>query len=406
MINTQVRTIELKENDPNLFDADNISQIEGMRIYEQYDLKGYKISVEFPTPKTNNCWKLTAKNWVGHISITPKLQIIIHPKIKLINLFRMFEYAYKIPESSFCFLEGLAHCQSIEDFFGGLAKYLTFQILSLSQKGLYKAYEEKKQMLPYIRGRVDINSYFHFPWKVKLRCSYQDITIDNQENQILIWTLYCIAHNELCPKDLVMNIRQAYRILRNTVSLRPYSACDLNNRSYNNLNRNYQQLHAICRFFLDHSGPFHEIGAKKMVPFLVEMPHLYQLFIAEWLKTYLPQKFTIKYLDRISIGNGALRFEIDMVIYDSYGNSVCVLDAKYKSKLEIMDVHQIHTYADIKNCQNAILVYPMALTNVLDTNIRNIRVRSLNFTINADIEEAGQKFLEDLLKILGKKQRK
>jgi 5-methylcytosine-specific restriction enzyme subunit McrC len=51
-------------------------------------------------------------------------------------------------------------------------------------------------------------------------------------------------------------------------------------RTYNRLNADYEPMHALCRFFLENSGPTHERGDRSMFPFLVDMSRLYELFVA------------------------------------------------------------------------------------------------------------------------------
>ena len=45
-------------------------------------------------------------------------------------------------------------------------------------------------------------------------------------------------------------------------------------RTYNRLNADYEPMHALCRFFLENSGPAHARGDRSMLPFLVNMPRL------------------------------------------------------------------------------------------------------------------------------------
>jgi 5-methylcytosine-specific restriction enzyme subunit McrC len=49
-------------------------------------------------------------------------------------------------------------------------------------------------------------------------------------------------------------------------------------------------MHALCRFFLECRGPGHETGDRKMIPFLVNMNNLYELFVARWLEKNLTEE--------------------------------------------------------------------------------------------------------------------
>ncbi len=48
-------------------------------------------------------------------------------------------------------------------------------------------------------------------------------------------------------------------------------------------------------------------------------------------------------------------------------------------------------------CQEAILLYPTPLTQPLHLQVGNIRVRSLTFSLSGNLEQAGYRFLENLL---------
>ena len=76
-----------------------------------------------------------------------------------------------------------------------------------------------------------------------------------------------------------------------------------------------------------------------------------------------------------------------------------ILDTKYKISTSPSpeDVAQVVTYAVSKVCQEVILVYPTALTHSLDELVGNIRVRSLTFSLDGDLEQAGETFLQKLL---------
>jgi 5-methylcytosine-specific restriction enzyme subunit McrC len=143
------------------------------------------------------------------------------------------------------------------------------------------------------------------------------------------------------------------------------------------------------------------MGDRKMLPFLIDMARLYEIFVAEWLKVHLPYPFQLKSQERVVIGpNQEVRFDIDLVLYDvETGRARCVLDTKYKKSLTPApeDIAQVVAYADAKNCHDAILIYPTPLTDSLDVQVGDNRVRSLIFSINGDLDEAGNKFIEILL---------
>jgi 5-methylcytosine-specific restriction enzyme subunit McrC len=387
------RIIELTEYSPRTFERDEIDYAIAETLWHKYNTQ---IAIDFPSPKTGGKWKLTSQGWVGHIPLTPELHLALLPKVQLKNLFGMLEYAYQL--KSFCFLEGLIDCQSLEDFYSQLAYLLARRILNRGRKGFYRTYIPKTGQLAYIRGRMDIRQAMQKPWNVKLSCHYEEHTGDIEDNQILAWTLFIIGRSGLCSERVAPTVRQAYHALQGFVRLQPSSPEDCVGRLYSRLNEDYQPLHALCRFFLDSSGASHERGDRMMLPFLVKMDLLYELFIAEWLKAHLPQNFLLKFQEQVNIGK-SVHFKTDLVLYDmSSGTARYILDTKYKIPTQPAadDIAQVVAYAVSKDCHEAVLVYPEALKHPLDEWVGGIRVRSLTFSLKGDLEQAGQTFLQDL----------
>lgn len=395
------RIIELVEYSPVLLARSEIPDAVGEALWHNYETQ---VAVDFPSPKTGNRWRLTARGWVGHIPLTPDFHFALRPKVQLGNLLRMLEYAYDL--KSFRFLEGLFDCQSLEEFYERLADILASRILNRGRQGFYCAYLPKTEYLPYVRGRINVREVISKPWNIKVRCDYDEHTVDIEENQILAWTVWCIARSGLCTERVLPTVRRAYHLLQGLVTLQPKSPQVCVGRQYNRLNEDYRLLHALCRFFLEQMGPSYEMGERPMLPFLVDMARLYERFVAEWLKAHreaalLPQGLDIKSQERLYVGEGKdIYFDIDLVLQDvATGGAKYVLDTKYKAPTApaSSDIAQVVAYAEAKGCQEAILVYPIPLVEPLDIRVGRIRIRSLTFSIAGDLEQAGYKFLEDLL---------
>jgi 5-methylcytosine-specific restriction enzyme subunit McrC len=136
-----------------------------------------------------------------------------------------------------------------------------------------------------------------------------------------------------------------------------------------------------------------------MLPFLVDMAHLYELFVSEWLKTHLPPHLDLKAQEQVDLSqSNALHFKIDLVLYEKETGLVhSVLDTKYKTGSPgTDDIAQVIAYAKVKRSREAILIYPTPPAQPLDTTIDGLRIRSLTFALDGDLEQAGQRFLRDL----------
>ncbi|MEH1993724.1 McrC family protein [Nostoc sp.] len=389
--------LELTEYENKLFTLDKIPYSAGVELYEKYKTQ---VDIEFPTYTTRQHWKLKAKGWVAYIPVTPELHLKINPKVPIQNLFGMLEYAYNF--KGFRFLEGMMDCESLENFYNNLAHILADKVLERCRKGLYRTYLPKTQQLSYVRGRLDVQQIIQKPWNVKLKCNYEEHTADIKENQILVWTLYIIGCSSLCSERVSPTVRKAYHALQGLVTLQPCNAEDCIARQYNRLNPDYELLHNLCRFFLENSSPSHERGNYKTLPFLVDMAHFYELFVAEWLKKNTPQGYFLKQQHPIEISQNR-HFNIDILLCDAAtGKTIAVLDTKYKAPelAGYIDIHQMISYANTTKCNQAFLIYPKDLTQPLDIKSNEIRVRSLTFSLNDNLDRAGQTFLKNLFLLI------
>jgi len=143
-----------------------------------------------------------------------------------------------------------------------------------------------------------------------------------------------------------------------------------------------------------------------MVPFLVDMARLFELFVARWLDKHLDDRYMLKSKETFTIGDkGALRMVMDLVIYDrETRRPLCILDTKYKAQSTISndDYNQAVAYADAAGCGNAVLIYPKDLECPLDEKAGGIRVKTAVFNISSDLDRAGGKMLERLYEVLSK----
>ncbi|MBN2565653.1 MAG: restriction endonuclease [Candidatus Eisenbacteria bacterium] len=388
------RLITLREYTPISLAREDLTEAQGELLWRTY---GEIVGVEFPSPKTDRRWKLTSQGWAGHIPLSDELGLTLEPKVELGNLFTMLEYAYKL---DFRILGGLVDCRSLQDFYERLANILARRVLDRGRKGFYRRYLPESTDLPFVRGRLDVVQASRQPWVVKLPCDYEDHTPDVEENQILAWTLSRIAASGMCSERVLPTVRRAYRALHGFVSVVPFRPVECVGRLYNRLNDDYHPLHALCRFFLEHSGPSHEVGDRRMLPFLVDMARLFELFVAEWLAAHLTPEVVLKVQEKVEVGErGALTFRIDLVLYDAGTGQVrAVLDTKYKvpDSPSADDVSQVVTYAEMKGCTRAILIYPTDLPRPFDERIGAIRIQSVTFALAGDVETAGQELLHSL----------
>jgi 5-methylcytosine-specific restriction enzyme subunit McrC len=391
------RTLTLTGYQPQFYPGDSLTSAEGQLLWEAYS---HYIRLEFPNPATQFRWRLQGLGSVGRLMVSPALELEIRPAVEPENLFEMLVCAYRL--RSFKFLPGLTEIQRLDLLFERLALVFAERVLSQIRQGLYRTYLTKYDTLPYVRGRLDPTHLPALRGDVRLACRYEAQTADIDDNRLLTWTLYQLGrwqfHTEQGQAERQL-IRRAYRYLQQATTLQPFTAQDCVGRQYNRLNESYRFLHSLCRLFLDHLGPGQQAGSQKMIPFMLSMPHLFELFVAEWLRANMPPEWTLRVKENVSGSRGQLHYELDLVLYETHsGRVLCVLDTKYKTpdKPSQADVNQAVAYASLKHCQRAALIYPRPLPQPLREQIGQIAVQSFAFDLRGNLAEAGAALISAL----------
>ena len=390
-----LRIIELPEYDARSFNREEIPED---LARELHGLFGNQVAVEPPSFLNNNSWRLTSQGWVGYIPLTDDFHISLVPKVPIRNLFGMLEYAYRL---DFKILEGLADSEAIAELYERLALILAKRVLDRIRRGLYRSYVGESENLPYVRGRIDVLAHVRTPTRVLLPCHFEDHTADLEENQILLWTLTRILESGICTERSLSHIRQARRALQGFATTYSFSPEKCVDRLYNRLNQDYEPLHALCRFFLEHTGPTHRLGDRRMLPVLVDMERLFELFVVEWLKRHIPAPYSVRGQETVQFQMGTtVSINIDITIDDmSTGRTLAVLDTKYKAPEQPVpsDIQQVVAYAEAKSCQRAVLIYPTPLARPISGLWgKDIQVQSLVFRLDDELDQGGREFLDSL----------
>ena len=388
--------LTITEYTPTRLPHEALSMTNGERLWREY---GTKIQVDFPSPGTNNSWQIRSLGWAGIVNVGEDLQLTIIPRDGLRSLFSMLEYAYRL--GSFHLYRGLVGCGSIEEFYSELAGILARALLERSRRGLLRGYQTRDSQLGYLRGRLDLERHSRSDNPNVIACRYQEQTCDIPENRIVLAALVMIERSGLLSERVLPAVSRARRELCGIVSERGVSSADFARIAYSRLSEDYAMMHALCRFFLDSSGPTYPASGRSISPFLVDMAYLFELFVAEWLRRHLPENLRLHTQSKLTpTGDHPLHFRVDILIVDAATDQpLLVIDTKYKSdgRIDPSDVAQVVTYAEGTGCHDAVLLYPRPPKSPLDIRVGDIRVRALSFPIDADLDTAGYVLLSRLL---------
>jgi 5-methylcytosine-specific restriction enzyme subunit McrC len=361
-------------------------------ITEIYSKAGAYIDC-FISPRKGPGWQLAPKGYLGHLPISKKLHFIIEPKVPIKNLFKMIEVASGFEVKAF---DSAFFVEELDEVFERLAQQLARMVMQACRAGLYRTYLPFREELKYVRGNLDSVQLALKPHKARFDCRFEEHTVDVEENRILAWALRQISTMPFKDETIALALR-ALGILRSEVSLTKLAAGCCLDRDYNRLNKKYEPLHHLCWFFLANSGPVFSAGEHMMSSFLLNIDKLFESFVAQWLQKRLAAEgMALEPQYRFNVQH--LEFRIDILIKDKEGRTIAVLDTKYKDeeKPSQEDVSQVATYALANGCKDAILVYPSPVTMPLDHLVGDIRVRSLWFDLEKDLDEAGEQLVANI----------
>lgn len=395
--NINHQTISLTEYQAVRFPLERFSARQAERLWQRHR---QQVLVEPPSFKTQGEWQLTAQGWIGLIALERDLAIALQPKVPLSNLFTMMAYAYGLDE--FSFGDDFVKVETISGFIDRLAYHYVKRVRRQQQHGLYRSYAEATAAVPFIRGQLDMASLWTVPLGRDVVCHFEELTTDVLENQIIVWTLSQLVSSGLCSVSTNALCRGLLAELRQEISLHEFGPDECNRIVFHQLNYDYKPLIALSRLFLSGYEVSHSVGEELAPPFLINSAMLFERFVAGWLQRNLHDRYRLYVQERRAIGlHEKLHFAIDLTVYDqTLDQALFVMDTKYKlpmSTPDTADIAQVVAYAEAVGAVEAVLIYPSALPQPLDERIGRIRVRSLTFDLDADVETAGCSFLERLL---------
>jgi 5-methylcytosine-specific restriction enzyme subunit McrC len=322
----------------------------------------------FNTPPDTRFW-IKNKSYAGIIQLD-NLRIQFSTKIQT-NLFYMLSFLkdekhfHYDPEKIIDIKEG-------EVFFDILGRLFLNELDAIFEKGFYKKYIRKEENIQFLKGKWLISKQFKndIQHKPKFYCSYETLTYDNLENQIILRAtsllIPLIKFNDSIKRDL---IRYSYQ-LREEVSLTNIVPEDCDRIQYSRLNEYYEAIIKFSKVVLQNyfiRTTTH--GAAKGFNFIVNMNKVYEDFITSIIEEIINtdtdsqfQNFVVEKQQKFNSldKNGEISIRPDVIIRNKdSGEYPLIIDAKYKIQENNVDYYQVIAYAlAIPTVKAACLIYP------------------------------------------------
>ncbi|MGO4942379.1 5-methylcytosine restriction system specificity protein McrC [Ruoffia tabacinasalis] len=316
------------------------------------------------------------------------------------NIYYMLSYAFKALQQSNYESVDSEVFENIYDLFAEiLIKGLNKQL----KQGLYKEYIDKREDLSTIRGKIILRDSIQNKIQRKLRmaCEYDELSEDNQFNQIIKMTIMLLIKEESVKKEKKVKLKKILLYFSEINMISPEQIKWESLRFQRN-NQTYQMLLNICRFVIEGLLLTNTTGSYKMLTFTEQQLNaLFERFVLEYYrKHFLYLKPSAPYVNWNLLnenGNEGLgmlpRMKTDIKL--CHNNFSLIIDTKfYKDNLNKFDkiisenLYQIFSYVKNEDKQNSgnvsgMLLYAQTANNrILDysynMNKNYISIKSIN----------------------------
>lgn len=275
------------------------------------------------------------------------------------NIYYMLSYAFQSLEAKAYAEVAAEDFPDMQNLFAAiLAKGISWQI----KQGLSRSYEEKREVLAGVRGRIDMPESMRLLLRKKRRlfCEFNELSENHLLNQVIKTTvMLLLRHGSVEPKYRKALKKQM--LFFSQVDVLRHTSISWNTIRYQRNQQNYRMLLAICQMIMegllqtDQQGTYH---VRKWMD-TQRMSHLYEKFILAYYRRHFPA---------LSAGapqipwaldeeNGALLPVMQTDVQLEQGGSMLIIDAKYyrhilqsryeTAKLRSAHLYQIFTY--VKN---------------------------------------------------------
>jgi 5-methylcytosine-specific restriction enzyme subunit McrC len=214
-----------------------------------------------------------------------------------------------------------------------LAKDMTEQL----KQGFYREYIEVNDDLSTIRGKINLKESFLLKMqdKLKISCSYDELSENNYMNQILKSTLiYLIYHLDVARKNKDI-LKKVLLYLANIDKI-DFKSIRMNKVHFTRHNSTYKMLVNICFMVLNECLQTTEDGHNRLAVFNDDQKaRLFEKFVLEYYRKHFPEyepnPSEIKWDTE---GNTELlpKMMSDIFLTDKRGKKL-IIDTKYYNKI-------------------------------------------------------------------------
>jgi 5-methylcytosine-specific restriction enzyme subunit McrC len=239
------------------------------------------------------------------------------------------------------------------------------QLESLHRRGLHRAYHGERTNATSLSGRLLFSEQLrhNLVHKERFFVARDRYDFATPHNRILRMGLVLAAQlNE--RRDLSPRFASLLAAWPELEEL-PVNEAFFQRLRYDRATRDYRPVVAIARLLLLRHHPSLHDGNQELLALLFDANRLWETFLERTLRRYLPHlrvtgQSSTAYWE--SDRHGASTLRPDITISDDSGNTLAILDAKWKvpsnERPSSGDLQQLYTYAHHLNAPKVALLYP------------------------------------------------
>lgn len=332
--------------------------------------------------------------------------------IEIKNIYYMLSYAFTVlNKNGYRKLETEDFKNSVDLYAAILIKGLFSQI----NRGLNHEYIEQEESLTMIRGKINITDSIKNLDVInkKLRCSYDEFSVNTYMNQIIKTTLTSLLKVNI-TKERKMKLKKLL-LFFGQVDILDDRKINWKLRFTRN-NRTYKMLLSICYLINESLIQSKNDGSKQFMDFIDEqnMSRLYEKFVLEYYKKEFP-KLSVSASHIPWMVDDGVKTMLPMMKSDitlSYKNQYLIIDTKFYGKTlqSYYDTHKIHSgnlyqiFTYVKNLDmslnkqktkvSGMLLYAKTNENISPDNTFQMSGNQISVTtldLNHDFEKISEK---------------
>ena len=208
--------------------------------------------------------------------------------IFILNIYYMLTYAFReLKQNNYEEIAG-ENFDNIQQLF---AEILIKGISCQLKQGIFKQYIIRKDSLPTLRGKLDLNATIQNKLcrKQEIGCEYDELSENNIFNQIIKATVFGLLKHGNIKKDQKTKLKNLM-LFFSGIDIIELSTIKWNILTFDRNNKSYQMLLYICYFLTEDILMTTEKGKYKMKSFTDEhLCRLFEKFVLEYYRSKHPE---------------------------------------------------------------------------------------------------------------------